>query len=197
MNKFWLCFIALLVAVDAIGVLPVFMSLTGGFDRRSVRRIIWQSVLTALAVAMVFLAVGPNLLRLLHIERQDFMIAGGTLLFIISLAEILEYDHGRKRVDPETVGAVPLGVPLIVGPAVLTTSLLLIHEHGAFPAVAAVVVNVGLAGAVFWSSGHIYRILGKAGTKTVSKLASLLLAAIGVMIVRSGIAIYLQHPPRP
>jgi multiple antibiotic resistance protein len=82
-------------------------------------------------------------------------------------------------------------VPLIVGPAVLTTSLLLLRQYGLVPTITAVVLNVVMAGVVLWFSQALIRVMGKTGAKTVSKLASLLLAAIGVMMVRKGIMLFL------
>jgi multiple antibiotic resistance protein len=95
--------------------------------------------------------------------------------------------------DVQSLGAVPVGVPLIVGPAVLTTSLLLLRQYGLAPTITAVVLNVVMAGGVLWFSQALIRIMGKTGAKTVSKLASLLLAAIGVMMVRKGIMLFIGH----
>ena len=81
----------------------------------------------------------------------------------------------------------PLGVPLIVGPAVLTTSLILLGEYGSVLTVAAVVANILIAGVVLWLAQPINRLLGSPGSKTVSKLASLLIAAIAVMFIRRGV----------
>jgi multiple antibiotic resistance protein len=78
-------------------------------------------------------------------------------------------------------------VPLIVGPAVLTTIFVLVGEYGVRPTVAATVVNIIIAGAVFWLAAPINRILGRSGSRALSKLAGILLAAIAVMMVRKGI----------
>jgi len=187
MKSFWLCFLPLFVAVDAIGVLPMFMGFTQDMDSGRIRRILYQSVFTAIMVALVFLAGGTALLKLLGITVSDFMIAGGILLFVISMSDLLSTEKSQRKIDPDSLGAVPLGVPLITGPAVLTTSVLLMNEYGFVLTALAVVVNVLIAGFVFSLAGPINRILGKAGAKTLSKIASLLLAAIAVMIVRKGI----------
>ena len=187
MKTFWLCFVPLFVAVDAIGVLHMFISFTQDVDVNRIRRIIYQSVITAMLVALIFLALGTAILKLLGITVADFMVAGGILLFIISISDILSAEKIQRQVDPDSLGAVSLGVPLIAGPAVLTTSILLLNEHGFFQTATAVVANILIAGVVFFLAGPIHRFLGKAGSKTVSKIASLLLAAIAVMIVRKGI----------
>ena len=194
MKDFWLCFVPLFVAVDAVGVLPIFMSLTEGFENARVRRIILQSVVTAAAVAILFLAIGRIVLSFLGVTVADFLIAGGTLLFVISLSDLLTAEKRQRRVDPESLGAVPLGVPLIVGPAVLSTIITLVGEYGLAATVSATIVNIAIAGVAFWLSAPISHLLGKAGSRTVSKLASLLLAAIAVKMVRKGLMMLLATP---
>jgi len=191
MSAFWLCFVPLFVAVDAFGILPVFLNLTDGLDNRDLRKILLQSLITAMVVALVFLAIGEFVLRLLGISVADFMVAGGILLFSLSLSELLTLEKQHHRGGVEALGAVPIGVPLIVGPAVLTTTLLLLRQYGFLPTVVSLVANILIAGVVLWFSPTLLRILGKAGAKAVSKLASLLLAAIGVMMVRRGIEMFL------
>ena len=191
MKTFWLCFVPLFVAVDALGALPLFATFTAKWHRPKIHRLIWQSTATATVVALLFLTVGRIVLQLLNITVADFMVGGGLLLFALSLSDLLSAQTQRYRLDAEDLGAVPLGVPLIVGPAVLTTILLLVNEHGLFPTVAAVILNIFLTGCLFWTSDVILRVLGKAGIKTVSKLASLILAAIAVMMVRKGIAAFI------
>ncbi|MEW5735330.1 MAG: MarC family protein [Thermodesulfobacteriota bacterium] len=191
MKTFFLCFVPLFVAVDAIGVLPLFLGFTEGMDAKRVRSVVAQSVVTALAVALVFLAGGSALLTLLGVTVADFMVAGGLLLFAISLTDLITSEKERRKVDPDSLGAVPLGVPLITGPAVLTTSLLLLNAHGILPTALSLVSNIAIAGLLFMAAPAINKVMGKAGAKTVSKIASLLLAAIGVMIVRKGLALIL------
>lgn len=191
MNRFWFCFFPIFMAVNVIGVLPMFMSFTEGLDRPKINRIIVQSVVTATIVAVIFLAVGKVILDLLGITVSDFMIAGGTLLFIISLDDLMSMERRWSQIDPESLGAVPLGVPLIVGPAVLTTILILVQEYGPLATVAALIVNILIAGFIFWLYAPIIRLLGKSGARTVSKLAALLLAAIAVMMVRKGVMLLL------
>ncbi len=192
MHDFWLCFVPLFVAVDAVGVLPLYLALTEGIDQPRLRRVIWQSLVTGTLVAIIFVMIGKAVFRLLGITTPDFMVAGGILLFAISLRDLLVTNKHQGPEDPESVGAVPVGVPLIVGPAVLTTILLLVDQYGIIPTISAAVVNILLAGLVFFFAGWIGKLLGRAGTKAVSKLASLLLAAIAVMLVRKGVSQFLH-----
>lgn len=193
LSNFALTFVPLFVAVDAVGTLPVFVSLTSDLTQRKTKQIVMLSVATAMVVALLFLSVGKGLLNLLGITVADFMIAGGVLLFVFSLGELFAFEQKIKSIDVETVGAVPIGVPLIAGPAVFTSTLLLAQEYGYLSTIISLVINILIAGGLFWFAGPIVKMLGKAGAKTISKLASLLLAAIGVMIVRKGIMIFIQQ----
>ncbi len=196
MKNFLLCFVPFFVAVDAIGVLPIFIGLTEGLDSHQRRRIIFQSLITASAVAIMFLLGGPFVLALVGVGVSDFMLAGGILLLVISLSDLITGEKRQRAVDPETIGAVPIGVPLISGPAVLTTAVLLANEHGIAPASAALLVNIGIAGVVFSFAKAIERFLGNAGSKTLSKVASLFLASIAVMLIRKGIFEILHVTPK-
>lgn len=191
MSEFWLCFVPLFVAVDAVGVLPAFLSLSQGMEPRQVRRAIYQSMATATVVALTFLALGTAILDLLGITVADFMVAGGILLFILAIGDLLANEKLQRRVDAESLGAVPLGVPLITGPAVLVTSMLLLNQYGAGWTATAIVANIVIAGIVFRFAGSIGRVLGRTGEKIVSKIAMLLLAAIAVMMVRKGIEAFI------
>jgi len=187
MKIFLLCFVPLFVAVDALGVLPIFISLTDSLSSAQKRKVLIQSLITAAVVALVFLAIGPAILIALNITVSDFMVAGGILLLVISLSDLLTGEKKQRIVDPETLGAVPLGVPIITGPAVLTTSVLLANVHGMSITALALLINIGIAGAIFWFAQPITRFLGNAGTMILSKIASLFLATIAVMLIRKGL----------
>lgn len=192
-HSFWLCFVPLFVAVDAIGVLPLYISLTDGAQTNEKRMTILTSVLTASAVGMLFLFVGNAILRTMGITVADFMVAGGIILFLIAIGDIVTVDKVLRKVNPETLGPVPIGVPLIVGPAVLTTIMLLVREYGFFYTAFATIANIMIAGVFFLLSEYILKWIGKSGTKIISKVASLFLAAIAVMLVRKGLAAMVEQ----
>lgn len=180
-----LSFVPLFVAVDAIGVLPMFVSLTSELGSQEKRRVVYQSVLTASGLALGFILVGKAVFRLLGITIGDFMIAGGAILFCLAIIDILHAEKDR-RIPGADMGVVPLGTPLIAGPAVLTTSLMSVSEYGIMATVISVVMNIGLAGLLFSTASGIMRFLGQAGAKALSKIMSLMLASIAVMLIRRG-----------
>jgi len=186
LREILLTFIPIFFAVDAIGVLPLFVGFTRGINRRERYQIVIQSVITALCLAVSFIFFGKMVFKFLGITMGDFMVAGGSILFCIAIMDIL-YPGKKRRTPIKELGAVPLGTPLIVGPAVLTTSMIMIGEHGIVATLISVLLNVLLAGIIFLVSDALIKALGEAGTKALSKIMSLLIAAIAIMMVRKGI----------
>ncbi|MDD5496426.1 MAG: MarC family protein [Candidatus Omnitrophica bacterium] len=186
MREFLLAFIPIFIAMDAIGILPMFIGFTEHLKKTERRRTILQSILTAFIIGILFLFLGRWIFAILGIQVSDFKIAGGAVLLAISLRDILQYEKSHK-LPSETMGAVPIGTPLVVGPAVLTTIIILLDSYGPFITVLSFVINLIITWIVFFYSAAISNFLGKAGSKAFSKIASLLLAAIAVMMMRKGI----------
>jgi multiple antibiotic resistance protein len=192
-KDFWLCFVPLFVAVDALGTLPIFTALVGSAKQSQITRLIKTSIVTALLVALPFIFLGKWLFMLLGITVADFMIAGGIILLLLSTRDLLATKKQSYGRDLESLGPVPLGVPLIVGPAVLTTIMLLVGQYGFFMTTAATIINILIAGAVFYFTKGIIRIMGRAGTQIASKVSSLFLAAIAIMLIRKGVIAILKN----
>ncbi len=181
-----LTFIPIFVAVDVLGILPIFFSLVESLEFSERKRVISQSVVTASAVGLGFMFLGKAVFLIIGLLVADFKIAGGLVLLVLSLMDLLSPE--KKRREPtSSMGVVPLGTPLIVGPAVLTTIIMLIDIYGIIPTITSFIVNMLIVWFVFVNSDYIIRILGNAGSKAISKVASLILASIGVMMVRKGI----------
>ncbi len=187
LKDFLMCFVPIAVAVDAISLLPIFIFITEDLDASGRRRIIIQSFLTAAGVGVVFLLVGKGLLLAMGIRPEDFQIAGGLILLGLALPDILGFPLIRRDVAGLTAGVVPLGVPLIVGPGVLTAGLLLCDQYNYGVTIAALLANLLIAMGGFFLASRIVRVLGEAGTKALTKLMGLLLASYAVMLVRDGI----------
>lgn len=186
MKEFLLSFIPIFVAIDAVGVLPIFMGFTENLKRKEKRRIVSQSMVTAFLIGIIFLLMGKWILKALGVNVADFKIAGGLVLLVIALRDLLQYERSHK-LSPDTMGAVPIGTPLVTGPAVLTTILILLDSYGMFLTVLSFMTNLLIAWVVFSYASEISNFLGKAGSKAISKIAHLLLAAIAVMMMRRGI----------
>ncbi len=180
-------FLPIFAAVDAVGILPVFVTLTKSVPEKRKTKIILQSLISAALVSLAFLYLGQRVLGILGIQVADFTIAGGVLLLLFSLVDQFGGQKKERENDLSSIGAVPIGVPLIAGPGVLTVSILLQSRYGFAWTSGSLVLNILLAGLVFYFSGQFLKLLGSTGIKILSKLSNLLLAAIGVMMIRRGV----------
>ncbi len=190
MKSLLLAFIPVFVAVDPIGVLPIYISLTRDMSAVERRRVIVQSISTAAGLAIGFLFLGRALFAFLGISVGDFLVAGGAILFCIAIMDLLTTEKAG-RLPGDALGIVPLGTPLVAGPALLTTTLLLVQQHGLAITLVAVVANLLITGCLFFGSRWVITLLGEPGTRALSKVTNLFLAAIGVMMVRRGLMQYL------
>jgi multiple antibiotic resistance protein len=189
LRDFVLAFIPLAVAFDVLGILPIFISLTKELAPKEVHKVVWQSTLTAFIIASIFLFIGSAIFSLLGITVSDFQIAGGLVLLLVSLSDLMGVKFKSDREGPSTVGVVPIGMPLILGPAALTTVVMLggSLKWGYIVLPAAVLVNMIIVFIVFFNARGISRRLGPAISAAVSKVMGLLIAAYAIMMIRVGI----------
>lgn len=179
-------FIPLFVAMNVFLLLPIFVSMTEGISRSKRREVVRDSIVTALIVSILFVALGEAIFRILGITADDFKIAGGIVLLIFAVRDLTLRMEGRSTPDLK-VGVVPIGVPLIVGPAVLTNILILVEHYGIIPTVISLVINLFIVWISLVNAERIMHFFGKGGITGIGKVMALLLAAIAVMMMRIGI----------
>ncbi len=197
MQLFLLSFIPIFVAMDILGILPLYIGFTEHLKKKDKRSIISQSIITAFVIGIAFLFLGKWIFKLLGVMVFDFKIAGGLVLLTIALRDLLQH-RKPHRLSTDTMGAVPIGTPLVTGPAVLTTMVILLDSYGMLPTILSFIVNLMIVWVAFTFADAILKALGKAGSKALSKIAHLLLAAIAVMMMRKGIfdaIVYFTPPP--
>lgn len=186
-NALVLTFTPLFVAIDAFGNVPVVLALSQDMDQQQKRRMVNTAIITAALVGLAFLLVGRFVLRLLNIEVYHFAIAGGLLLFILSVRDLATGKMVDVPLKEEMIAVVPLGTPITVGPATLTTLILLVDSYHIWLVLLSFTLNMAVTWIVFYKSNAIGRFMGQGGLRAVSKVMSLLLAAIGVRIIINGI----------
>lgn len=189
LKPYILSFIPLFVTVDAIANIPIFLSLVGHDSKVHRNRVIRDTVFTATAVAIVFMFIGTWIFSLLGITIPDFQIAGGALLFIIAVRLLMPGMQKSLLIDAhdKDIGVFPLGTPLITGPAVLTTTLMMMNSFGVVPTLVSLILNMFFVWVTLVKADAIIKIMGPSGTRAFSKIMYILLAAIAVMMIRHGI----------
>ncbi|MDO8526702.1 MAG: MarC family protein [Deltaproteobacteria bacterium] len=191
MKIFLLCFIPLFVAMDPIGIMPLFLGLTSDMPKRDRQNVLNQSVLTAFLVSLLFLLAGQAIFKVIGIQLADFQIAGGILLLVLAVIDLVNPSKVERRPD-RSVGVVPIGIPLIMGPAALTTLMVLGNQFPFHWVAIALFVNLVIITASLYYANYAEKLLGINGMQAFSKIISLFLAAIAVMFIRVGLQIIMK-----
>ena len=146
-------------------------------------------MLTAFALGLAFIGIGKGIFFVLGIEIADFLVAGGVILLVLAIRHLTtgKLVELQSTISKDMIGVVPIGTPLVVGPAVLTTLLLLTEQFPLPAVVVALMLNLMFAWLVFAQANRVARLLREQGLRAASQIASLLLAAIAVMMIRKGI----------
>lgn len=189
LQDFGLTFVPLFVAMDAIGALPILVPLTQDMIARERKRVVRLAVLTALGLGLGFVAIGKGIFLFLGIEVVDFMVAGGLILFILAAKDLVtgKMVDAQASIGAESIGVVPLGTPLVVGPAVLTTLLILVDLYSIYIVVASFIINLAIGWLLFAQANRVVSFLGQGGVRATSKIVSLFLAAIAIKMIRQGV----------
>jgi multiple antibiotic resistance protein len=184
-ERFFLAFIPIFVAIDPIGLVAIFMGLGTSASREQRKRQAFLGIFTALGIAIGFIFLGKIIFAALGISVADFQVAGGLILLGLAGRELLGIGpHDRNGSDE--FGVVPLGMPLIAGPALLTALLILVDTVGLVFTLASLLANLALVAIAFCNAERFTRWMGKQGLRGVSKIIALLLAAIAVSLIRRG-----------
>ena len=184
-EKFFLAFIPVFVAIDPIGLVAIFMGLGTSASRERRKRQALLGIFTALCIAVGFIFLGKIIFAALGITVADFQVAGGLILFGLAGRELLSLGP-QDRGGSDEFGVVPLGMPLIAGPALLTALLILVDTVGLVFTLISLLVNLGLVAIAFCNADQFTRWMGKQGLRGVSKIIALLLAAIAISLIRRG-----------
>ena len=184
-HKFFVAFIPIFVAIDVVGLVAVFMGLAGDTPREQRQREGFIGIFTALCISVGFIFLGKIIFTALGITVADFQVAGGLILLGLAGRELLNVAPASREATDD-FGVVPLGMPLIAGPALLTALLVLVDTVGLVFTIAALLVNLALVVVAFWNADLVARWMGRQGLRGVSKIVALLLAAIAVSLIRRG-----------
>jgi multiple antibiotic resistance protein len=190
MKEFWqdfvFTFIPLFIVIDTLGNLPIVLAIGEGMTQVARHRMIHVAMITASVVGLIFLFFGKFILDAMNLSVGALTIAGGIILFILSIRYLLS---GRiiEADREELVAIVPIGTPLVVGPATITTLLLLSVDFPLGIVLLSLAANLFISWIVFLSGTRIVRFLGKGGLKAFSQVFNLLLAAIAVSMIIHGL----------
>jgi multiple antibiotic resistance protein len=178
--------IALFIIVDPLGNIPIFVGLTENINDAQRKKTYNTAILVSFALLLVFAFTGQEILSLFGLSIYSFEVAGGILLLIIAIRILISGFHESTE-SPESLGAVPIAIPLLVGPGAITTTIFNLQSYGTIITISAVVVVLALTWVILRFINGFYKILGKTGSIVIARVMALLIAAIAVQYILTGV----------
>jgi multiple antibiotic resistance protein len=180
--------IALFIIVDPFGNIPIFMGLTESMSETQRRKIYNVACLVGFVLLLVFAFLGNEILAIFGISIESFEIAGGILLLIVSIRILISGSKlNAAEESPESIGAVPIAMPLLVGPGAITTTIFNLQTYTVTVAITAVIIVLSITWVILRYTTVVYRYLGKTGSLVIARVMALLIAAISIQYILTGI----------
>lgn len=179
--------IALFIIVDPFGNIPIFMGLTEKMEESQKKKVFNTATLVGVILLLVFAFTGQEILTIFGLSIYSFEVAGGILLLIIAIRILISGSMHEDVESPESLGAVPIAMPLLVGPGAITTTIFNLQAYGTLPAILAVLIVLSLTWVILRFINGIYKFLGKTGSLVIGRVMALLIAAIAIQYILTGV----------
>ncbi|MFU9136604.1 MULTISPECIES: YhgN family NAAT transporter [unclassified Erwinia] len=188
--------ILLLLIMDPLGNLPIFMSVLKHLEPKRRRVVLIREMLIALVIMLLFLFAGEKILVFLNLRTETVSISGGIILFLIAIKMIFPSPESSSTGLPagEEPFLVPLAIPLVAGPSLLATLMLLSHQYPDRMSylVGALLFAWGTTVVILLLSGLFLRLLGEKGVNALERLMGLILIMLATQMFLDGIRAYLK-----
>ncbi|OOS19559.1 hypothetical protein B0682_08425 [Moraxella lincolnii] len=188
--------LTLFLIMDPLGNIPIFLSVLDSVPEKRRKPIIVRELLIALGLMVLFLFAGGSILHTLGLSREAVAIGGGVVMMIIAIRMIFPAPGGVLPDDSDDGGEpfiVPLAVPLVAGPSILATLILLVERNPdqIMKSLSAVVLAWSVSAVILYFSTKLYKILGSRGLKAIERLMGMILISISVQMLLNGFKSYL------
>jgi len=184
------CFAALFIILDPLLSVPIFSAMTKGQSSAEIHKQAFIAVAVAGGLMYGVLVFNTTIFNILGLKMPAFQIAGGLILLLLGIQEALGIELGRHKEHSTTAAGVVIGTPLLCGPGTITTVMLLSKDYGIIIPFIAITLALIATWLVLYFSDTIQRVLGEVVTDIMGKVLGMLVAAIAVQIVASGVLAY-------
>jgi multiple antibiotic resistance protein len=183
--------LALFIIVDPFGNIPIFVGLTENVQDAQKKKVYNTATIVGVILLLVFAFTGTGILSLFGLSIYSFEVAGGILLLIIAIRILISGSTQENVESPESIGAVPIAIPLLVGPGAITTTIFNIQQYDTIIAILAVLVVMAVTWIILRYISRVYKFLGKIGSLVIARVMALLIAAIAVQYILTGVTHFL------
>jgi multiple antibiotic resistance protein len=190
-SEFGKAALALFIIVDPFGNIPIFVGLTQNIQDAKKKKVYNTATIVGVILLLVFAFAGTGILSLFGLSIYSFEVAGGILLLIISIRILISGSMHENVESPESIGAVPIAIPLLVGPGAITTTIFNIQQYDTIIAILSVLVVMAITWITLRYISKVYKFLGKTGSLVIARVMALLIAAIAVQYILTGVTHFL------
>ncbi|QFQ32609.1 YhgN family NAAT transporter [Buchnera aphidicola (Aphis fabae)] len=187
--------ILLILIMDPLGNLPVFMTILKNLNAKRRRIVVIREMIIALIVMLTFLFVGEKILNILNLKTETVSISGGIILFLIAIKMIFPSEDNNGLSSNEEPFLVPLAIPLVAGPSLLATLMLLSHQylHNMSYLVGSLLIAWCFTIVVLLLSGFFLKLFGSKGVNALERLMGLILIMLATQMFLDGIRTWFQN----
>jgi multiple antibiotic resistance protein len=190
-SEFGKASLALFIIVDPFGNIPIFVGLTENVQDAQKKKVYNTATIVGVVLLLVFAFAGTGILSLFGLSIYSFEVAGGILLLIIAIRILISGNMQENVQSPESIGAVAIAIPLLVGPGAITTTIFNIQRYDTIIAILAVLVVMTATWIILRYISKVYKFLGKTGSLIIARVMALLIAAIAVQYILTGVTHFL------
>jgi len=199
--EFLAILIPMFIIIEPFSVLPIYLVLTRDMEKQARVKTLKYSVIFASAVLIAFALVGKAILDYLSVSIEALMISGGLLLLVVGVTMLYEGDTPRSRRKdaeepddlkhrPEDIAFVPLGTPMLAGPGAISVVIILTGTADMPLVLASLVIVMLVSALILWRADLIFKLIGNAGTRALTRVMGLITSAYAVQMILDGIADY-------
>ena len=181
--------LALFIVVDPLGNIPIFVGLTQTLNTKQKTKVYNTAVIVGFVLLLIFAFTGQIIFEIFGITLESFEIAGGILLLIIAVRILISGSMHETAESTESLGAVPIAIPLLVGPGAITATIINLQTFDIMITVLSVVIVLVITWIILRFIDRIYKFLGTTGTLVIARVMALFIAAIAIQYIIDGITV--------
>jgi multiple antibiotic resistance protein len=180
--------IVLFIIVDPFGDIPIFISLTEKMSEVEKKKVFNTATVVGIILLLVFAFTGQEIFAIFGVSIYSFEVAGGILLLIIAMRILISGSLHESTESPESMGAVPIAMPLLVGPGAITTTIFNLQAYDVYVTALSVFIVMIIVWVILRYMNAVYHFLGKTGSLVIARVVSLLIAAIAIQYILDGLS---------
>ena len=197
LSFFFLCFTSFITLMNPLGIMPVFLTMTGQLEQKHRTKTALKAVIVAFLSLVLFAFSGQVLFNFFGISVNSFRVVGGIIFFMMGYdmlqARLTKIKVNKSEISEyvDDISVTPLAIPMICGPGAITNAIVLmedaVHLESKAILIGTMLMICVIIFLVLWGATQITKLLGTTGNKILMRLMGLIVMVIAVEFFFSGL----------